>query len=248
MMSSKVSRFFKPSMVATVVLFLLATLFVNLGMWQARRGETKVATEQQFATAKPLLLENAIAGENRFAQIDVSGHYDNERHILLDNQVLNGRAGVHIFTPFYTITGTVILVNRGWLPLAADRQSLPQIPTPENQTVLRGMLNIFPVPGRMLGPADELTSTSWPQLVTYLNHADVAIALGTPLANWIVQLSATERAGFDGRDWQPVFLTSNKHKAYAFQWYALAGISMVLWIFNGIRRSRENIKASPHSE
>jgi surfeit locus 1 family protein len=248
MMISKVSKFFKPSMVATVSLFLLATLFANLGMWQTRRGEEKVATEQQFAAAKPLLLENAIARESRFAQIDVSGHYDNERHILLDNQVWNGRAGVHVFTPFHTITGTVILVNRGWLPLAADRQSMPQTPTPKNQTVLRGMLNIFPVPGRMLGPADKLTSTNWPQLVTYLNHADVEIALGTALANWIVQLSATEQAGFDGRDWQPVFLTSNKHKAYAFQWYALTGISMVLWIFNGIRRSRENIKGNTHSE
>lgn len=248
MMSSKVSRFFKPSMIATMVLFLLATLFANLGMWQARRGETKVATEQQFATAKPLLFENAIARESRFAQIDVSGHYDNERHILLDNQVWRGRAGVHVFTPFYTDTGTIILVNRGWLPLAADRQSMPQVPTPENQIVLRGMLNIFPVPGRMLGPADKLDSTGWPQLVTYLNLADASVALDTPLAKWIVQLSATEQAGFEGRDWQPVFLTSNKHKAYAFQWYALAGTSIVLWVFNGIRRARENIKVSPHSE
>lgn len=235
-------------MIATVVLFLLATLFITLGLWQTQRGEEKVATEQQFATAKPLLLENAIARKSRFAQIDVGGHYDNERHILLDNQVWNGRAGVHVFTPFFTVTGIVILVNRGWLPLAADRQSMPQIPTPENQTALRGMLNIFPVPGRMLGPADKLVSTRWPQLVTYLNHADAATALGTPLAKWIVQLSATEQAGFDGRDWQPVFLTSKKHKAYAFQWYALAGISMVLWVFNGIRRSRENTKVSPQSK
>jgi cytochrome oxidase assembly protein ShyY1 len=61
-------------------------------------------------------------------------------------------------------------------------------------------------------------------------------------------LSDKEQYGFEGRDWRPVFLTSNKHKAYAFQWYALAGISIVLWIFNGIRRSRESIKMSPYGE
>jgi len=248
MTSSKVSRFFKPSMIATVVLFLLASLFTNLGLWQARRGEAKAATEQQFATAKPLLLKNAVAQKSRFAQIDVSGHYDGKRHFLLDNQVWRGRAGVHIFTPFYTLEGTVIMVNRGWLPLAADRKIMPAIPTPQNQTALRGILNIFPVPGRMLGPADNLGSVDWPQLVTYLNITDMSVALNTPLAEWIVQLSDKEQYGFEGRDWQPVFLTSNKHKAYAFQWYALAGISIVLWIFNGIRRSREHIKVSRNSE
>lgn len=240
MRTLKVSGFFKPSIIATVVLSLLTILFVNMGLWQLQRGGEKAATEQQFATAKSLLLERAIAQKSRFAQIDVSGHYDSKRHILLDNQVWRGRAGVHVFTPFYTHEGLVILVNRGWLPLSADRRTLPEIPTPQRQTVLRGMLNIFPVPGRILGPSDKLVSNEWPQLVTYLNIVDIAVALDTPLAEWIVQLSDSEQAGFDGREWKPVFLTSDKHKAYAFQWFALAGVSVVLWVLNGIRRSRED--------
>lgn len=242
MMTGKVARIFKPSKIATVVLLLLAVLFTDLGMWQTRRSVEKAATQQQFETAKPLLLENAIARKSRFARIDVRGQYDTKRHILLDNQVWQGRAGVHVFTPFYTNEGTVILVNRGWLPLSANRQILPAIPTPQQQTVLRGILNIFPVPGRILGPADKLQSDKWPQLVTYLNLTDISVALNTPLADWIIQLSASEQAGFDGRDWKPVFLTSSKHKAYSFQWYALAGISIVLWVFNGIRRSGRNNK------
>lgn len=246
-MSNKVARLFKPSLTATSVLFLLAALFASLGMWQTNRAQAKAVIEQQFASAKPLLLETAINHNSRFANIDVSGHYDQQRHILLDNQVWHGRAGVHVFTPFYTHNGIVILVNRGWLPLAADRRSLPTIPTPHNQTVLRGMLNIFPVPGRMLGAADKLGKTDWPQLVTYLHRADTSAALDLPLAKWIVQLASDEQAGFDGRDWQPVFLTSSKHQAYAFQWYALAGVSIVLWIFNGTRRARENHKMRPDS-
>ncbi len=240
MMTSRVSRFFRPSIIATVVLFLLATLFANLGMWQVQRSAEKAATQRQFATAKPLLLDSAIAQERRFAHIDVTGRYDTGRHILLDNQVWQGRAGVHVFTPFYTNTGTVILVNRGWLPLATDRLILPEIPTPKDVTVLRGILNTLPVPGRILGPADQLVSDQWPQLVTYLNLADISVALDTQLAKWIVQLADSEPAGFAGRDWKPVFLTANKHKAYALQWFALAGVSIVLWVFNGIRRAREN--------
>lgn len=219
---------------------MLATLFVNLGLWQAQRAVEKEQTELQHRQASRYTLDAALAADERFAHIDVSGHYDPVRHILLDNQVWKGRAGVYVFTPFYTLDGTVILVNRGWLPLAADRQLMPDIPTPQHETVLRGMLNTLPVPGRMLGQADEMSRDQWPQLVTYLNHENITEALDVSLESWIIQLSDTEQAGFEDRDWKPVFLTSRKHKAYAFQWFALATASIVLWVFSGYRKPSGN--------
>ena len=239
-MTLKVSRSFKPSIAGTVALFMLATLFVNLGLWQAQRALEKEQTELQHQQASRFTLEAALAAHERFAHVDVSGHYDPVRHILLDNQVWKGRAGVYVFTPFYTLGGTVILVNRGWLPLAADRQLMPDIPTPQHETVLRGMLNTLPVPGRMLGQADEMSQDQWPQLVTYLNQENITEALDISLENWIIQLSNTEQAGFEGRDWKPVFLTSRKHKAYAFQWFALATASFVLWVFSSYRKPSGN--------
>ncbi len=241
-MTLKVSSSFRPSISATVALFTLTTLFVNLGMWQAKRATEKEQTELQHQMASRVSFTTALARDERFARIDISGHYDPVRHILLDNQVWKGRAGVHVFTPFYTLDGTAILVNRGWLPLAADRQTMPEIPTPQHETVLRGMLNIFPVPGRILGQADKMNQNQWPQLVTYLNLENIVESLDVPLENRIIQLSASEQAGFEGRDWKPVFLTSRKHKAYAFQWFALATISIVLWVFNGFRKSSGNIE------
>lgn len=221
-------------------MFLLATLFVNLGLWQTKRGAEKTQIELLHQVADHISFENALAGERRFAHIEVSGHYDPVRHVLLDNQMWNGHAGVHVFTPFHTLSGTTILVNRGWLPLAANRLSMPDVPTPEHETVLRGMLNIVPVPGRMLGDADKMQQDQWPQLVTYLNLEDISKSLEQPLANWIIQLAASEQSGFDGRDWKPVFLTSRKHKGYAFQWYALAVISIVLWMFSSFRVTRKD--------
>ena len=185
-------------------------------------------------------LDTAIEQGVRFARIEVTGHYDGTRHILLDNQVLNGRAGVHVLTPFRTTSGRVILVNRGWLPLGAARNVRPAIPTSTAETVLRGMLNSAPRPGRKLGEADKLTREGWPQLVTYLNIADVARSLQTPLENHIVQLSETESGGFEGRQWKPVFIGSDRHRAYAFQWFALMVSSFGLWVFLGIKRARES--------
>jgi len=236
-MTLEVSRSFKPSIAATVGMLLLVTVFTNLGLWQTKRATEKAATEERHQAAPDITLEKALRAGERFASIDASGHYDGERHILLDNQVWNGRAGVYVFTPFYTLDGTAILVNRGWLPLSADRQTLPEIPTPQHQTVLRGTLNTVPVPGRILGQPDSMNRGQWPQLVTYLNLENTAGVLDTYLENWVVQLSDTEQAGFEGRHWKPVFLSSGKHKAYAFQWYALTATSVVLWILIGFKKS-----------
>ena len=234
-MTPKVSRSFSPSIPGSVALLLLATLFAFLGSWQTKRAAEKLETEQLHRSATNVGLQTALETGQRFALIDIGGHYDPERHILLDNQIWKGRAGVHVFTPFYTNDGIAILVNRGWLPLPADRQTMPGIPTPQHQTVLRGRLNILPVPGRAMGHADRLDRDKWPQLVTYLNRADIAESLGSPLEDWIIQLSITEEYGFEGRDWKPVFLSSKRHKGYAFQWFALTAACFVLWVFAGFR-------------
>jgi surfeit locus 1 family protein len=238
----KVIKSFRPSRSATLVLFLLALVFATLGRWQEIRAREKLITEQQHQLAMPLSLKTAIAQGSRFSRIDVSGHYDSSRHILLDNQIWRGRGGVYVFTPFYTSSGTALLVNRGWLPLSADRKTLPEIPTPQHELALKGMLNTLPVPGRMLGPADKLRQDLWPQLVTYLNLADISASLETPLENWIIQLSESDQSGFEGRDWEPVFLSSKRHKAYAFQWFALVAASVMMWVYIGFKKPSGNRK------
>lgn len=234
-MRPKVFKSFRPPRAATLALLLLACLFASLGTWQQKRAAEKRAIERQHQTAQSMTLESAINHKSRFSSVDALGHYDPDHHVLLDNQVWQGQAGVHVFTPFYTTGGMVVLVNRGWLPLPPDRQSLPRIPTPAGEMVLRGTLNIPPAPGRLLGPADSLEANTWPQLVTYLNLPDISAILGTPLEDWVVQLSASEPGGFEGRDWQPVYLTSSRHQGYAVQWFSLLAACFVMWIFLGLR-------------
>ena len=241
-MLPKVFKSFRPSKIATLVLFLLACLFMMLGSWQQKRTLEKAEIEQQHRIALPLSLEKAIAQGSRFSPVDVSGHYDVHRHILLDNQIWQGRAGVYVFTPFYTTEGMTILVNRGWLPLALDRKTMPDIPTPQHEIVLKGILNTLPVPGRVLGSADQLEQEQWPQLVTYLNLLDISGSLGTPLENWVIQLSKSEPGGFDGREWKPVFLSSDRHRGYAFQWFALVAACFIMWVYLGFRKPSGNSK------
>lgn len=239
-MTFKVSRHFRPKLLSTIALFLLAALFTSLGGWQTNRASEKLATEQLHLTAKNVSLESALQQNLRFARVEIHGRYDPIRHVLLDNQIWKGRAGVHVFTPFYTNNGAAILVNRGWLPLAADRKTLPEVPTPMDDTNIKGMLNILPVPGLAVGEPDSLEQDQWPQLVTYLNRQNIADSTQSELEDWVVQLAPTDISGFQGRDWKPVFMSSDRHKAYAFQWFSLTTACIALWLVTSFRKISGN--------
>ena len=136
-----------------------------------------------------------------------------------------------------------MLVNRGWLPLAADRRTLPEVPTDSSPRTLRGILNEAPAAGPRLGDADVLLPDRWPQLVTYFDLATVATALDTPLSPWQIQLDPGDETGFGARQWKAAVMGPEVHGAYAIQWLALAVATVIIWASLGVRRGRRSGKA-----
>jgi surfeit locus 1 family protein len=230
---------FRPSFTLSLILITLCALFLRLGLWQLERKAEKEILFERFAMAPSLGLEQALADEREFAHVEAFGHYDATRHLLLDNRIWNGRAGVHVLTPFQLSDGRWLLVNRGWLPLPPDRSSLPDVPTKPAQLTIRGRLAAPPAVGPVLGDADVLVSDRWPQLVTYFDLASASAALGTTLQSWIVQLDADDPSGFEDRQWSPAVMEPAVHGAYAFQWMALATAALVIWVLLGLRRGRQ---------
>ena len=229
---------FRTTIGLTVLLFILAAVFARLGAWQLDRMAQKEALFARFDNAPELPLDAALRNQAQFARVRARGHFDTVRHLLVDNRIHQGRAGVHVLTPFITADGRMVLVNRGWLPLAADRRSLPQVPTDGAPREIRGRLNHLESRGPRLGEADELRTDSWPQLVTWLDHDPVERALGAELEPWVIQLDPDQPDGFEGRDWKPATMPPATHGGYALQWFSLAAAAVVIWILLGLRRGR----------
>jgi cytochrome oxidase assembly protein ShyY1 len=228
---------FRPSWQATLVLALLAGLCAGLGNWQWQRAAAKQALVRAFDEA-PEIPQLTGPGVGRFARIALRGEFDPARHFLIDNRIFGSRPGVHVLTPFTTRQGETLLVNRGWLPMAPDRRSLPLVPTAAVPLSIRGTLDELTVPGRQLGEPDRLSRTSWPQLMTYPDLGDMAAALDADLYPLVLLLDADSPGGFEDRDWRPVYVTPQRHRGYAFQWYSMATAVLVAWIFLGVRRAR----------
>lgn len=200
-----------------------------LGTWQLQRMEGKRDLINQFNHAEQLDLDEALKSADQFVRVKARGVFDETRHILLDNKIFRGRAGVQVLTPFTSQNNITILVNRGWQPLVPDRSALPEFETPGQMVDIAGILAPPPENRQMLGEPDELSSENWPQLVTYLEIDPVAQALGVSLPQRIWWLDAADGAGFDGRDWSPTTMTPEKHQAYAVQWFGLALAAFSFW-------------------
>jgi surfeit locus 1 family protein len=237
---------FKPSPGLSVALIAIAAAFVWLGNWQLERRGEKQSLLDQFENAPMLSIEEALKQDYRFSHVQAYGHFDRKRHVLLDNKILNGRAGVHVLTPFILNNGTTVLVNRGWLPLPPDRMHLPAVPTDHSLRTISGILKKPVTDGLRLGERDELVTDQWPQLVTYLELQTVSGALDTPLTPWLLQLDPAEPGGFDGRQWKAAVMGPEVHAAYAFQWFALSLATMIIWLTLGVRRAqrRQNIPST----
>lgn len=235
---------FRPGVGLTVLLFFLASVFGALGYWQLQRKAEKEILFEQFENAPVSSIGRALDQGRRFARVEGWGRFDTERHILLDNRILNGRVGVHVLTPFSIGDGRTVLVNRGWLPLPADRSHLPDVPTGGAARTIRGRLNTLVSEGPRLGEADRLENDRWPQLVTWLDREPLEAALGTDLPPWIVQLDADQEDGFRDRQWQAAVMPPETHGAYAVQWFALSAAALIIWITLGFRNAGQKTRGT----
>jgi surfeit locus 1 family protein len=230
--------YFRTSIKLTVALLAVALLFARLGWWQLERKAEKQLLFEQFRNGPVLSIEQALERGEKFARVDAYGRYDPARHVLLDNKILDGRAGVHVLTPFILDNGKEILVNRGWLPLPPDRRTLPEVETDDSMKTISGILNEPSTGGPRLGEADILEADRWPQLVTYLDLDSVGAALNTPLEPWLLQLAPEDESGFAGRQWQVAVMEPKVHGAYALQWFSLAATAFIIWIVLGVRKRK----------
>lgn len=215
----------------TLLMALLLAIFLWLAFWQLERAEFKQSILDAMAKATTLPLSQVIADSPRFTLVSGSGHYDSKRSFLLDNQVEAGVVGVHLYTPFQLPSGQWLMVNRGWLPMALDRKSLPNFTTPTALVEISGRLNLPPETGVQLGEGEKATAANeWPKLVTYLKLNQLEAQLGTTLLPLLVQLDENSTSGYGERRLRPLNFGPEKHKGYAITWFSFAIVAIILYL------------------
>lgn len=220
-------------------------LLIGLSLWQLRRAAEKTQMIAAFAQAQAnpgqpapdadtalLQAGNAVV----FVRTCVTGRYDGGRQFLLEGQVQEGRAGLHVWTPLIRQAGPPVVVDRGWVAQDARRAPMEAIEVDGAERTACGLLVRFPRSGWRL-PAPP--ATAWPRSVVYPDPGDLEAALASPVYPLLLLLDRHAPDGFQ-RQWQPVALGPERHYGYAVQWAGLA----VTWVIATIAYRRRHRRAT----
>lgn len=219
----------------TLLTLLFLPLLITLGFWQLNRAEQKKILQQEYQKQQaqaPVLLEeikNAPANKTwNFRRVRAEGQLDRERYWLLENQFQHGRLGYHVLMPLRTHDGPWLLVNRGWIEAQAYRDNLPEIHTPNGPIIVEGYL-ASPVDNLLIQPVDAPLN-QWPQVILEIDVLQMEQQLQRPLWPKILRLEEQSAAALDVL-WQPINTRPAKHLGYAVQWFTMAVVLSILWLF-----------------
>lgn len=215
-----------------VVAFGLILVCVQLAEWQQGRAAEKARLIEQWDQALSLTIDTPLDLDRAplFAKITLEGRFDPTRHLLLDNQTRNNHPGVHVLVPFYPARSErIILINRGWQPWLRHSGQWPEYETPEGQVTLQGRLSEPPSVGFQLGEVPPLNANEWPNLMTYFDFSRIQEVFGPNVSNRTILLDPTDPHHLSQDPWPSVNMTPERHRAYAFQWLAIALAIGLIW-------------------
>ncbi|MGD9662618.1 MAG: SURF1 family protein [Porticoccaceae bacterium] len=208
-------------------------LTISLGFWQLQRAEEKQALLDEYRareTAAPQAIASIdSSADHQYRRVKAHGHLINDRTLLLENRVRNGRPGFEVMTPVETAPEKPwIWVNRGWIAGSLDRTQLPQIPELTTAVTLHG--HLYRMLDKPFTVGDEVWREHWPQVLQNFDGTLMARRLGRTFFPYTIRLDQ-DSPGALATGWEIVNVIPEKHKGYAAQWFTMAAALVILSVF-----------------
>lgn len=236
---------FRFRLIPFIATLLLVALGLSLGQWQDRRALEKSARGELLAqrgSEAPLAIGAATlpAREVEYRRVQATGTFVPEWVTYLDNRPHGKQAGLYVLMPL-RLSGSDrhVLVARGWVPRnAAQRDRIAEFATPAGEVTVSGIA-VAEMPRVMeLGTQPAIARGAILQ-----NIGPEAFAAASGLA---VQPFFLQQEGDAGdtlvRDWPAPSLGVEKHRGYAFQWYALTVMALLFFVITGFRSGKHKAK------
>lgn len=244
----------KPAWWAVLLTLAGVVLFVELGLWQLRRADTKaqmLATFKQANQQPAVPFAAAVDGLQAgvYPHVRVRGRLQGTRAYVLDNRTHHGRVGIEVFVPMqvclrpdpcHSYRSRTLLVALGFLPRDHGWKSLPKLPPVSDRLqVLTGLYAPPPGQGLKLGGNALARQRTWPKVTTWLDLRQVADDLHQPLDQRVLLLDPDPASAYV-RIWTPSTMPPARHRAYAVQWFGFALAAIVIFLLLNRQRPRDD--------
>ena len=221
---------------------VLLPVMVGLGFWQLQRADEKNTIQQsleQQQALPPIDLAQTDPSENTtFRRVRFSGRLDRQHIWLVENQVYQGKIGFHLLLSVELQDGRNVLVNAGWLAGGGQRGEIPPLPELPEVAAFTGQLRAVSE-NRFLRGA--LVDAGWPKRILQVDIPAMEKSLGKSLLPWVVQLDAASPLA-QTVYWPALNMSADKHIAYAVQWFLMAFVLMILWLYANSNLGRRSKK------
>jgi len=232
---------FRFSLWQTLAAAASIALMLSLGNWQLNRAQEKIdlkARIDERAKGPPINVSAAPldARDVQLRRVEARGSFDPKYAVFIDNRVWHGVAGYQVVMPLKLGDGgRYVLVNRGWVAGTQDRNRLPEVKTPAEPVVIRGMA-LVPSKHFLELAGKTVEGRVWENLTIERYRQAMPIAIQP----FVIQ-EDREGAPEDGlvREWDPPDLGIDRHYGYAFQWFALAVTILVFYLVTHVKRKTE---------
>jgi surfeit locus 1 family protein len=201
---------------------------IALGNWQSDRAADKRATA---AAQVPLKLRGELLAQHT---------------LYLQNRPHHGKPGYYVVQPLRQADGRNVLVLRGWSAVNA----LP--PAPRGEVILegvrrQGLPRVLEVGTPDVGTRDAGTAAGSARAAGNVRQnmtvGEYVAWSGLALEPYVIE----QRSGMVvtqppappdslARDWPRAESGAERNDAYALQWYALAALSVILFVVLGFKR------------
>jgi surfeit locus 1 family protein len=212
---------------------IVTPLLCTLGFWQLDRAEqkrTEAAALDMRRKQPAITLADSTpvaADQLRYRKVQLQGKFIVEKTILIANRKYLGKSGFHVVTPLrLSDTGGVVLINRGWTEAAPSIDS-SVLKNGTEPSSIAGEIRIPQAPAIELTPVDDNRDSipHWPYLTLdrYRQWSGLEI-----LPFLVLQTSEDDLALM--RQWPTPKVSDLMHIGYAIQWFAFAGIALIVWL------------------
>jgi surfeit locus 1 family protein len=210
------------------LLICISLITYILTNWQLDRAQEKIQLQAHWQAKNPIPLQQALGSNLKYKKIILSGHFDNQHPIMLDNKSFQHYIGQEILLPFLDHQSQQwVLVNLGWIPQTGPEKPKGFMPIRGKQT-LDGILTPFRRP-IFIHPPSKQQPLANPLLLLFIDQNTVERYSQKKLLAYTLALNPKLKIGYS-RIWKNSGLSPHKHYAYAIEFFCLGliAIGMIL--------------------
>lgn len=225
---------FRPMLWPTVFTVFGLAVLIGLGTWQIDRLHWKL---DLVATINARMSEPAIAAPSQdewsgldlkaleYHHLSLTGRYLNDRELYYFTQDNEGAAGYDIITPFMLADDSIILIDRGFVPIELKDPATRALGQIDGETTLTGVARA-PQPRGIFSAPDDVAGNIW----FTRDPTTMAAALKlSPVAPFYVEADKASNIGGYPIGGRTQVNIRNQHFEYALTWYGLALVLFAIY-------------------